>query len=771
MRLFLALSLSYYYYFFYDVLGTKYVAVSGFIISRRRRWTSSSSSLQELNLIGFDDTYISSSLSSLSSSSSLSLSSNNESRGEKIRQMRRRQTLSFGTTTTTLKSQCSSSQEYDEEEDEEEDEDDDYDHDEHIDWRSFRAHLVSIYDQNNNNNSNMSSTKNQNIDIIHPTTANDTPTTSAQGNDDESAAWIYDTGISIETGTVLLHKIDNGNTNNNPHDNSNNKNDNSNHYHHHHHHHNAGYGLARQYLHKSVVLILEHEDNENFISTKGIILNRPTDLVIHETTSLFEDDDDEYEGEGEDDGEDEGDIHDYEYGCDSIRDDAVTMEFPIWFGGYDWGIHTAEPKFFCLHSISSSIAKQYSKQVMNGIYFTSIQKAKDLVHTGMAEPQDFWCFSGFIEWNQGELVEEIKDGVWNAVNMDASIVTKGLQVLTDDEGAIDVEHAGVQTWTALTDLMHRKFQDLYHTRTSTMMMELQQTSNQQSFDDKMLEEWAKRYLVFTEAPIFLQEMNEFDQEDISIGRIKPGTILRSSSKGNPFLLSEQEFHKSLVLVIKNDDELSAGLILNHPTSKTFETSFRDESRVFSKIQSVNLPVRFGGCYGGSSIHDSPEEAEESRPLFVLHMNQKLRDANVGEPIGPNGVWSCTVDQCIIAIAKRIAHPEDFLVVDGFCLWSKVVDEKTGNVYGGIGSEVQKGSFDIVSTEHLSKVWTTLLQQQQLTTDQLESNFNMAESAWILSGRKSKKTKRIPEKEEVIQLNDEALKRWISTNLNEQQAKQ
>ena len=605
--------------------------------------------------------------------------------------------------------------------------------DDDVDWRSFRAHLVSIYDQD--------------VNTITPATNHHQKSTSffnegEDGDEEMHNSWIYETGTTIETGTVLLHRIDNTQDDDGSSSNS-----------------NAGYGLARQYLHKSVVLILEHEDNEHAGSSKGIILNRPTDLILHD------------HNESECDTSSSKQTKKKNNNKDNCRDDG----FSIWYGGCDWGIHTKSPKFFCLHSVKSYVAKQYSEQVMNGIYFTSVQNAKDLVANGYAKPSDFWVFAGFMEWERGELIEEVEEGNWCTVATDGSIVKKGLKILTDAD-AIDIEHAGVQTWTMLMDLIHQNDDSLHNNKNKKKEKRLFGTKKKinENFDDLMFEEWAKRHLRFDEAPLFLEDNDELDSYgQSSAGAIPPGTLLRGSSSGFPFLLSEQEFHKSLVLVVQDDYELSAGLILNHPTSNAFDISLSDESGIFPKKNSISFPTRFGGNYGGPTIHD-PENDDDDKPLFILHMSQALRDANIGEPIGDqldDGVWSCTAEQCISAISNRLASPKEFMCVNGFCLWLKNVDE-SGKVVGGIGAEVSKGDFEVVPHLRVPQVWNSLLQQEFLSSTSIDRNFDIAESAWHLASDSwkedmNRKRKMLPASEiESLLLNDEALRRWITVYLHD-----
>lgn len=622
--------------------------------------------------------------------------------------------------------------------DDDEDYDDEYnDADDETDWRSFRAQLVSMEGQKVNT-MKAPSTKQQQHNHQSSTGSNG----GKESAEDEalSGSWIYETGTSIESGTVLLHHPPSNKEEGEQGDEE-----------------NVGFGLGRQYLHKSVVLIVEHASNDRqHTSSKGIILNRPTDLILY----------DEPPG-----------------------DHANSKEsgFAIWYGGQDYGIHTEEPKFYCLHSIKSAAAKRVSKQVMNGIYFTSIENAKDLVEANVARPRDFWVFCGFVWWEDGELVQDIEDGLWHSVATDSAIVQKGLHILTDAD-AIDVVRHGAQTWNTLMKMIG---QDISGTSTNTgdstsfeERQPLHYAKNYlhgfvaRNFDDLILKEWAKKHLIFDKTPLFLQDSydsndgddgNADDDSDSSgkpmSGALAPGTLIRGSSNGTPFLFEDQEFHKSLMLVVQDDYELSVGLLLNQPSTKSFDFTFRDQSTFFDNLKTIKLPIRYGGALGASC------DDGDNRPLFILHMNAGLREANVGEPVGehyPDGVWSCTMDQCLDAIADRIASPEDFMSVDGFCLWTKNVNE-SDQVEGGILPEVSKGNFEIVPHGRTEAVWKSLLAQQVLNPKTIHSNFDIGQFAWRLAKSSTYDQTRtevdsFDDEEDAKLLSDEALKRWMMANL-------
>ena len=92
-----------------------------------------------------------------------------------------------------------------------------------VDWRSFRAKLVSQELKENKSGD-------------HYETTNE-PSAKAE-------EWVYDAGKFVETGSVILGGSQM----------------------------EYGFGLRQQYFHKSVMLVLSHDDR----FTKGIIVNRPT---------------------------------------------------------------------------------------------------------------------------------------------------------------------------------------------------------------------------------------------------------------------------------------------------------------------------------------------------------------------------------------------------------------------------------------------------------------------------------------------------------------
>lgn len=476
------------------------------------------------------------------------------------------------------------------------------------DWRSFRAHLVS---NERNIMKNCESTLMSRM----------------------KKSWIHDSGL-LECGTILL---------NHPAFSKNDRN-------------MYRYALTEQWLHKSVVLVLECESYSSCSShpkVTGILLNRPTDLILYDNVRS----------------EDErGQNH----GSDPNMESQPDWE--VWFGGDEFGIHSERPKFFCLHSMTDSPeALALSNEVIPGIYFCSLQDAKELVSRGVSKctSDDFWVFCGFQTWARHELEEELRDGLWHAIATDASLVEKGHLILKTTSGATRSD--GDRTWKILMRLIGQRF---HHSR-----------DNGSSFSDKMLNEWCLNKLEFDEPPFFLQgdramaEMRSqpwlqslLEEED---NPIKAGTLVQASLDCSKKLMRNQQFHCSTILILQDDDEMTVGTIISMPSQMGVDLCMDNDSGslLFDK-ELVTLPLRYGGPLGGPCHEDHCE----NEPLFTFHLSSALRERNIGEPIGEdrNGIWKCSHEDLLYSIEHGIAFVEDFALVDGICVWQKKEDE-SGNI--------------------------------------------------------------------------------------------
>ena len=553
-------------------------------------------------------------------------------------------------------------------------------------WRSFRANLVS----NERRRQQQRQTNSSSIHIDQ--FIMDDYESVVQRNE----SWIYDSGNILETGTILL---------NNP---STLKGDIN----------SYRYGLEDQWLHKSVLLILEHDPNDEDVRTTGIILNRPTDLILQERNGA---------GGG---------------------DENVEQGWNIWFGGDEFGILTLSPKFFCLHSLETTEGNSQSSQVIPGLYFCSLQNARQMVTDGGAQRDDFWVFSGFQTWDSRELEQEIKEGAWYSISTDANTVNKGHRILKagNEDGCND--H---RIWNILMRLIGKRQRQHQH------------PSNDSSFCDRMLQEWSKN-LEFDGPPQFAMEEEKEDYLDVSkflqSDMIKVGSMIQATPMcSSNTLMTDQKFHQSTILILQDDENMTVGVMLNVPSSIGIELWMKNAKGSLFENDLVTIPLRFGGSLGGAPFHAGYCRGERD-PLLSLHMSPNLRKANVGEPIGDNvnGVWKCSFVEISEAIQEGIAFVEDVFMIDGICVWNKDEDEN-GNMVGGVISEINDGKFRIVASSRIEQVWNSLSSMEVLTACNVDKIAKVGETACGL-GRQE-----VQNADENKSLHDEALKHWMEVYLN------
>ena len=615
------------------------------------------------------------------------------------------------------------------------------------DWRSFRANLVSNERQRKQKHQQEEEQR-QCHNSPEPAHNDQFVMEDCKSIAERNKSWIYDSGHNIETGTVLL---------NNPYPwttraaASGDIDINTN---------TFRYGLSQQWLHKSVVLILEHDQFDPNCETTGILLNRPTDLILQERNPI---------GDHVDMGRD---------GSDSDKDDDQDQGWKIWFGGEEFGIHGLNPKFFCLHSLGTDICmgmgmdtdtdstdashlqlQSRSSQVIPGMYFCSLQDAREMVVQGDAKRDDFWVFSGFQTWDHRQLEHDLKEGIWHAISTDANLVNKGHDLLNSAAGNTDDGHTyyGDRVWKILMRLIGK------HQRQHQQQRQELSKGGGPSFCDRMLLEWSK-VLDFDGPPLFARDDDEDENASeliIQNYSIQAGSMIQAAptcmcSENN--LMSDQQFHQSTILILQDDEEMTIGVMLNVPSSISLDLWMNSEEE--SLQDTVSVPLRYGGPLGSPPC--DVDYCDVCEPLFSLHMNPDLRRANIGEPIGDNdknGIWKCTFEELTGAIHEGLAFVEDFFVVDGICVWNKEVDEN-GNLVCGILKEIQHGRFHIVSSSRIEQVWHNLSSMEVLTTYNIDKIMAIGEEAWKLGNQEltsvDEKKKR--------SLHDEALKHWMEVFL-------
>jgi len=327
---------------------------------------------------------------------------------------------------------------------------------------------------------------------------------------------------------------------------------------------------------------------------------------------------------------------------------------------------------------------------------------------------DFWVFVGYAGWGPSQLKGELERNSWYMVATDSQTLLKELARQSD--GA-DPRDAGLETWTLLMNMIGRS-----------------ETAKQYyvEFDDLMLKEWAFSNLLSTAAgggagrqqrdPEQFNKNPELVEQLLSLleNRSEPpieGALVSASSVDrSPFLLQKQEFHKSVVLILKDDKLATVGAILNRPSTKGIDIQVDDLKSGGKKV--VTIPMRFGGPY---SI-----QGDES--LLWIHNNELLRKANIGHPVGSyqkNGIWKCTTKDVMKAVGEGIVPPEEFLVVSGVSVWPK--QEGTEQ---GIQGELELRNFEMVPEPAQENMWSILLKQQVLLkrTNFIES-LKLSEEAW------------------------------------------
>ena len=143
--------------------------------------------------------------------------------------------------------------------------------------------------------------------VVNPQSEPRTETKMDEWTPLDPSQWAYDSGDVIEQGAVILGGIEQ----------------------------EFGFGLRQQYFHKTAILVLDHSPT----FTKGIILNRPTDLTL------------------------EDDIN-------------PGLKWRVWFGGDVEGLNARHPDILCLHSLNDERATKASIPVMKDIQWTTFDNAK-----------------------------------------------------------------------------------------------------------------------------------------------------------------------------------------------------------------------------------------------------------------------------------------------------------------------------------------------------------------------------------------------------------
>jgi len=370
---------------------------------------------------------------------------------------------------------------------------------------------------------------------------------------------------------------------------------------------------------------------------------------------------------------------------------------------------------------------------------------------------------------------ELERKSWYMVATDSQTL---LQELARQTSGADPRDAGLDTWELLMKMIGRE-----ETAKETIG----------DFDDLMLKEWARRHLIsknvqaaqtqqagrngastrdlmgISAVDKLIKKATGFSRgQDVQVGML----VRASSAERSPFLLDKQELHKSIVLIVGDDDDLSVGVILNRPSSKGIDVQISDNNTLQKRV--VAIPLRYGGEYA----------VKGRAPLLWLHCSESMREAGIGSPMGASAdvIWTCTPDQATSAISQGLAKPEEFMVVSGVSVWTKGEKGRARGIQG----EVLIGNFEVVPSKYTSRVFQTLLAQELLSGVNLFKTLAIGNEAWLQAGENGDMKENVvgpnvmngigdgyDEEDEslvfksnmkVTTLADDALRSWMSTFL-------
>lgn len=397
-----------------------------------------------------------------------------------------------------------------------------------------------------------------------------------------------------------------------------------------------------------------------------------------------------------------------------------------------------DAEIICLHSLTSRQAKAVSEPIERGLSYTTLVEARKLVKDGVAAPNDFWCFGGHCCWYPGQLEKEMGParGEWFAASLDATSIWSELR-----QQAQSGTTAGLDMWELLIDRIDKHDEAISHI-----------PSGQLRFYDRILQAWVNTNLVLRspDETILAQNITSAGSSPL-----EPGTLVRARMKAKglacpPFLLSEQDFHRSIILVLSDSDESTVGVHLNLPLSGVIQVT-----------ETITMPIRYGGPV------DPGNESEDDEDSFVwIHRSPELIKAKEGTPLGTSGFWSIEEDDAVEALQSGDGSPDDIMVFSGICIWEK--GEDLGVIGGGLREQVDAmETMEIVPPNKADTIWRLLNGQEVLTKETLDTNLKIAISAWEAAGDdgdQDDSTHESSTNQDDISLADAALRAWAAVSL-------
>lgn len=320
------------------------------------------------------------------------------------------------------------------------------------------------------------------------------------------------------------------------------------------------FALNQMYFHKSVILILSHDDN----FTKGVILNRPTSIRLDGWPLLFG-------GELE---------------TGELFQSPTANENP--------------PNVTCLHRLVKDSIRAMSTRVTEDVYSISFSDAKSLVALGEAQHEDFWVLAGYAGWASGQLLAEIERQSWYLAAEDApSLLGELLPPAGDplslpridaDTGQLMPGGDGLKMWNRLAGTVGLELD-------TDPEFAMQDEFFESDFADRALRQWVQVHLMNEQhRAANSRSPSDMRTSDETLS-LQPGAILMSSK---PFLFEKQYLHKAIIVVLQVTQDMLIAAVLNRPRM-TF-LSFELPGKGPDAGKKVKRRVSFGGEIRTSDVH-------------------------------------------------------------------------------------------------------------------------------------------------------------------------
>jgi len=565
--------------------------------------------------------------------------------------------------------------------------------------------------------------------------------------------------------------------------------------------------LEQQYWHRAVVMItavsedkingeVETVPEEQLAqgagrgrwSYRGVLLNRPVDLVFDEAT-----------GEQKQGQNAEGkDCWNVLRGGDLAGLDSID----------------GETEFLCIHNLPSDLdLDSISTPLVGNLSSISLGDARQLCQDCPSKyrPCDFLTFGGFCSWRPQQLEREMGDGrgEWLALSVDSESIMNEMQFQHEACTAEKISargrlEAGINMWRNFLELIQR----------SESQATVRLPAGQLKFYDEMLSIWAEENL----------SVDGYDDDDPtndsssrkiitvledSSGLIGPGTLVRATaSVPNSLLLFDQEFIRSQILVLEETEEATIGVALSLPLSAAVEivedappmllryggpidaTMWRDGTYMqndededdevnyqgFLDLQSTGVTVEYSQGEDSDTAYvyyDENGDGDDDSSFVWLHRDDELgsRGANNGggTPLGSSGIYLIKESDALEALQSRLLSQRDTMVFQGVCIWEKAGD--LGQCGGGLREQIDAlNAMEVVQAHNnerddiLESVWDILQQKQDVLVEEtLDANIAAGIQAWeACSGEINEEMK--TKEATGTRLSDAALRAWIGANL-------